>query len=103
MAQTSAHGEHGQMEIRDQKETFHGFLMATVWMCGHIAQLVALLTLAFAIGAGFWAGFAAYVIIGILVGTIFRLSGVYWAAQVAQWVLLALGGLIVPALAGMAG
>ena len=101
MAQTGAHYEHGHMEIRDQKDTFHGFLMSSVWMCGHIAQLVALLTLGFAIGAGFWAGFAAYVIIGIAVGAIFRLSGVYWAAQVAQWVLLALGGLIVPALAGM--
>ena len=100
MAQSSAHHEHGHMEIRDQKETFHGFLMSSVWMCGHIAQLVALLTLGFAIGAGFWAGFAAYVIIGIAVGAIFRLSGVYWAAQVAQWVLLALGGLIIPALAG---
>jgi hypothetical protein len=103
MAQRGAHYEHGHMEIRDQKDTFHGFLMSTVWMCGHIAQLVALLTLGFAIGAGFWAGFAAYVIIGIAVGAIFRLSGVYWAAQVAQWVLLGLGGLIVPALAGMAG
>ena len=100
MAQAGAHGEQGQMDIRDQKETFHGFLLSTVWMCGHIAQLVALLTLGFAIGAGFWAGFAAYVIIGIVVGAVFRLSGVYWAAQVAQWVLLALGGLIIPALAG---
>ena len=103
MAQAGAHGEHGNMDIRDQKDTFHGFLMSSVWMCGHIAQLVALLTLGFAIGAGFWAGFAAYVVIGIAVGAIFRLSGVYWAAQVAQWVLLGLGGLIVPALAGMAG
>ncbi len=100
MAQASA---HGNMEIGDQKGTFHGFLVATVWMCGHIAQLVALLTLAFAIGAGWWAGFAVYVVIGIVVGLVFRLSGVYWAAQVAQWVLLGLGGMIVPALAGLMG
>jgi hypothetical protein len=65
--------------------------------------LVALLTLGFAIGAGFWAGFAVYVVIGIVVGMVFRMSGVYWAAQIVQWVLLGLGGLIVPALAGMAG
>ena len=45
MAQTS--GAHGHMDIQDQKETFHGFLMATVWTCGHIAQLVALLLLDF--------------------------------------------------------
>jgi type IV secretory pathway VirB6-like protein len=102
MAQASAHSDHGHMDIRDQKETFHGFLMATVWVCGLLAQFVALLTLGFAIGAGFWAGFAAFVVIGIVVGMLFRMSGVYWAAQVAMWVLLALGGLIVPALAGVA-
>jgi hypothetical protein len=103
MAQASAHGNQGNMDIQDQKETFHGFLIATVWMCGHIAQLVALLTLGFAIGAGFWAGFAAYVVIGIVVGMLFRLSGVYWAVQIVSWALLGIGGLIVPALAGMAG
>jgi hypothetical protein len=89
-------GAHGNMDIQDQKSTFHGFLMATVWTCGHIAQAVALLTLAFAIGAGWWAGYAAFVVIGIAVGLIFRLSGVYWAIQVALWILLLIGGLIVP-------
>lgn len=100
MAQT---GAHGNMEIQDQKETFHGFLIATVWMCGLIAQLVALLTLGFAIGAGWWAGLAAYIVIGAVVGMLFRLGGVYWAAQIVSWVLLVLGGLIVPALAGLMG
>ena len=78
-------GARGHMEIQDQKDTFHGFLMATVWTFGLIAQAVMLLTLAFAIGSAF------------------KLSGVYWATQVALWVLLALGGLIVPALSGMMG
>jgi hypothetical protein len=93
----------GHMEIQDQKDTFHGFLSASVWTGGHIVQLVALLTLAFAIGMGWWPGFVAYVLIGVAVGFMFKMSGVYWAAQVAQWVLLALGGLIVPALSGMMG
>lgn len=103
MAQAGAQSEHGHMDIRDQKETFHGFLVATIWMCVHLAQFVALLTLAFAIGDGFWAGFAAYVVIGIAAGFLFRMSGVFWAVQIVSWVLLGLGGLIVPALAGMAG
>lgn len=99
-----AHSDaRGHMDIQDQKETFHGFLVASVWTGGHIVQLVALLTLAFAIGLGWWPGFVAYVAIGIIAGFLFKMSGVYWAAQVAQWVLLALGGLIVPALAGMMG
>ncbi|MBL8548312.1 MAG: aa3-type cytochrome c oxidase subunit IV [Hyphomonadaceae bacterium] len=91
-------GAHGNMDITDQKATFHGFMSATVWTCGLLAQVVALLTLAFAIGAGWWAGFVAFVLIGVAIGASFKLSGVYWAMQVALWVLLTLGGLIVPAL-----
>src|SRR5687767_11299401 len=96
-------GAHGQMDIQDQKETFHGFLMASVWTCGLIAQSVMLLTLAFAIGLGWWPGFVAFVLIGVVIGSVFKLSGVYWATQVALWVLLGIGGLIVPALTGMMG
>lgn len=97
MAQT---GAQGNMDIQDQKSTFHAFLMATVWTCGLIAQSVALLTLGFAIGAGWWAGFAAFVVIGVAIGMAFRLSGVYWATQIALWVLLTIGGLVIPLLAG---
>jgi hypothetical protein len=96
-------GGHGEMDIQDQKETFHGFLMASVWTSGLIAQSVMLLTLAFAIGLGWWPGFVAFVLIGVVIGSVFKLSGVYWATQVALWVLLGLGGLIVPALTGMMG
>lgn len=91
-------GAHGNMDITDQKDTFHGFLMASVWGCGLIAQSVALLTLAFAIGAGWWAGLAAFLVIGVAVGMTFKLSGVYWAVQIVLLVLLGLGGLIVPAI-----
>lgn len=93
-------GAHGNMDIQDQKATFHGFLMASVWTSGLIIQAVGLLTLAFAIGAGWWPGLAVFVAVGVALGLAFRLSGVYWAVQVALWVLLALGGLIVSALAG---
>ncbi len=93
----------GHMDIQDQKDTFHGFLMASVWTSGLIAQSVMLATLAFAIGLGWWPGFVAFAVMGIAIGSVFKLSGVYWATQVALWVLLALGGLIVPALSGMTG
>jgi hypothetical protein len=96
MAQTGARGD---MDIHDQKETFQGFLSASLWTSGLIAQAVMLLTLAFAIGLGWWAGFCAFVAIGAALGIGFRMGAVYWAVQVALWVLLALGGLIVPAFA----
>jgi hypothetical protein len=101
MAQTG--GARGDMDIQDQKDTFHGFLLSSVWGGTLVIQAVALLTLAFAIGAGWWAGWVALVAIGVVAGFMFRLSSVYWAVQVALWVLLGLGGLIVPALSGMMG
>jgi type IV secretory pathway VirB6-like protein len=96
-------GAHENMDIQDQRETFHGFLMASLWTGGLLAQTVALLTLAFAIGTGWWAGLVAFVLIGVGVGLGFKMSGVYWAAQIALWVMLGLGGMIVPALSGMMG
>lgn len=96
-------GAHDTMDIQDQKSTFHGFLIATVWTCGLIAQSVVLLTLGFAIGEGWWAGLGAFVLVGVGVGLLFRMSGAYWAVQVALWVMLGIGGVIVPAIAGLMG
>ena len=101
MAQSGAHHAASEMNIDDQKQTFGGFLTATVWTCVHIAQAVMLLTLAFAIGSGWWAGVGAYIAIGIVAGLIFRMGATYWAAQIAQWVLLVIGGMIVPFIAGL--
>lgn len=100
MAQASA---QSGMDISDQRETFHGFLVASLWIGGHIAQWVALLTLSFAIGDGWWMGWLVFVVIGVAIGVGFKMSGAYWAVQVAEWILLGLGGLIVPIFAHMVG
>lgn len=100
MAQSGARGD---MDIRDQKETFDGFIATSVWTSGLIIQTVALLVLSFAIGLGWWPGFFAFVALGVAAGLIFKMPAVYWAVQVATWVLLGVGGMIVPALAGMMG
>lgn len=94
---------HGDMDIADQKATYSGFLTASVWGVTLVLQTVALLTFAFAIGLGWWAGFTGVVVIGVGAGLIFKTSPAWWAVQVALFVLLGLGGLIVPALAGMMG
>ena len=94
---------HGHMEIQDQRDTYSGFLSASLWSGGLIVQGIALATLAFAIGSGWWPGLAAFVVIGVAIGLLFRRSGVYWAVQIVLWVLLGIGGLVVPALAGLMG
>lgn len=94
---------HRHMDIQDQRDTYSGFLSASLWSGGLIIQGVALATLAFAIGSGWWPGLAAFVVIGTAIGLLFRMSGVYWAVQIVLWVLLGIGGVVVPALAGLMG
>jgi Bacterial aa3 type cytochrome c oxidase subunit IV len=99
----ATHDATGGMDISDQRSTFHGFLIAALWGCTLIAQSVALLTVGFAIGAGWWAGMIAFVAIGAVVGLLFKMSSTYWATQVALFVLMAIGGVVIPALSGMMG
>lgn len=101
----AAHGDHvhGHMEIKDQKDTFDGFIAASIWGCSYVAQFVALFTLAFAINIGWWAGMAAFVAIGVGIGLFFKQGGVWWAVLIALTVLLGIGGVIVPLVSGLAG
>lgn len=98
MAQSDA---RGHMDINDQRSTFNGFIATSLWSGALLAQLVALLVLAFATGNGWWAGLSAFIAIGVAVGFFFRMSATYWAIQAVLWVLMVIGGLVVPALAGL--
>ncbi|MBU6406544.1 MAG: aa3-type cytochrome c oxidase subunit IV [Alphaproteobacteria bacterium] len=95
-----AHGDHdGGMDIADQKTTFSGFLAATMWGSALIAMAVAGLVVAFALGAGWFAGVAVYAVLGVLAGAVLRLPGAWWASLAAAVLLFLIGGGIV-ALAG---
>lgn len=100
MAQGSAQ-EH--MDIQAQRETFHGFLHTSLWTSALVIQGVALATVAFAMGYGWWSGLLAFVAIGIAVALLFRMSGAFWAVQIALWVVFAIGGAIVAGVSGMMG
>jgi len=95
-------GAHGDMDIKDQKDTFHGFMVATIWGCGWIAMSVALMVVAFAMNLGWWPGMAAFLVIGVGVGLIFQMSSTWWAVLVGTTILLVIGGAIVPLIAAMA-
>ena len=43
-------------------------------------------------GYGWWSGMLAFVAIGVAVALLFRMSGAFWAVQIALWVLFAIGG-----------
>lgn len=94
-------GANGNMNIQDQRDTFQGFLATSLWAGALITQGLVLATLAFAMGYGWWSGLLAFVAIGVVVGLLFRMSGAFWAVQIALWVVLAIGGAIVGGLSGM--
>ena len=94
---TDAHAaaDHGHMDVHEQKDTFGHFVTFALWCTLHIVMAVALLTVAFAVGAGWLAGVAAFFVIGAGAGAALRLNGAWWAAIIVQTILLAIGGVIV--------
>jgi hypothetical protein len=90
-----AAADRGHMEIREQEGTFHHFLRFTEWGVLLIAMSVALLTVSFAMGYGWFAGLMAFVVIGAAGGAFLKMPGAWWAALIAITVALGLGGLII--------
>lgn len=74
---------------------FRHFLGGMLFATAHVLQFVALLTVAFAIGAGWWAGLAAFVAIGVAIGLAFKRGPIYWAIFGAETVAMIVGGLLV--------
>jgi hypothetical protein len=95
MSDSAQAGGHGSMNVGEHEETFHHFLRFAEWGVVHIAQVVALLTVAFAMGAGWFAGLAAFFVIGAAAGIGLKLGGAWWMTLIGLTVALGLGGLIV--------
>jgi Bacterial aa3 type cytochrome c oxidase subunit IV len=98
-------GDHsrGGMDIADQKGTFDGFMSVTVWSCALIAMGVAGLTVAFAMGAGWFAGVGVYAAVGVAIGLLMRMGGVWWASLIGTVVLFVIGGGVVSGLGALMG
>lgn len=94
-ADAHAAADHGHMDIHEQKDTFSHFLTAALWGTLHLVMAVALLTVAFALGFGWFAGLAAFFVIGAGAGLGMRMGAAWWAALIVQTVLLGIGGLII--------
>ena len=90
-----ASGEHGHMEITEQKGTFSAFLQFALWGTLLIVMTVALLTVSFAMGYGWFAGLAAFFVIGAAAGLGVNMGGAWWAALIIITLVLGGGGAIV--------
>lgn len=96
----TAHGaiegaaERGAMDIQDQKSTFKHFLNISLWGTVYTTMAVALLTVAFAMGYGWFPGLSAYVAIGAVAGFALGMRGGWWALLIGSTIVLALGGFV---------
>ncbi len=102
MAQAAHQNAHGGMDIADQKNTFTGFLHAALWGSALIIMLVALLTFAFAMNLGWFAGLGAFAVIGAGVGLLFRMSGAWGTMLSALVVARGAGGSVFPLIFSLA-
>lgn len=101
-AHGSSHGtSHGQMDISDHRATFSGFIKASEWGTVLTVALVALLTVAFAMGLGWFPGLMAFLAIAVIAGLLMRMGAAWWVTIAVATILMTLGGglvsLIVPA------
>ncbi len=90
----TANFARGGMDIHGQKSTFSHFLGVSLWGTLLIIMGVALATLAFAMGLGWWAGLAAYGGIGVLAGLAVGMKSGWWMTVIGSTILLGLGGLV---------
>lgn len=85
----------GKMDVQDHQETFSGFLKVAEWGTVLIVGWVALLTVAFAIGAGWFPGVLAYLAISVAAGLLLKMGPAWWVVTAASVVLMGVGGGIV--------
>ena len=91
---THASAVHGGMEIQEQKSTSHQFLALSLWGTLYTIMVVALLTVAFAMGLGWFSGLGAYALIGVGAALALKMSGSWWVSVIGTTVVLGLGGLV---------
>jgi Bacterial aa3 type cytochrome c oxidase subunit IV len=86
---------HGEMDIRDQKATWSGFIAGGVWGGLIIALMVGHATLSLAIGMNWAISLGIMAIVGVLAGLLMNLGGRWMATVVVLFVLaLIVQGLI---------
>lgn len=93
----------GEMEVGQHKATFAGFLAATAWGSALVVMGVALLVVAFAMGAGWFAGVAVWAIVGAGAGAFLRLGAAWWATLIVSTLAFIVGGGIVALIAAAVG
>lgn len=85
---------HGDMDIHDQKSTFSHFLTFCLWGTLLVLMAVALLTVAFAMGFGWFPGVGAYAGLGVVAALALGMRSGWWMLVIGSTVLLGLGGLV---------
>lgn len=90
----AANFTRGDMDIHGQKSTFSHFLGVSLWGTLLIIMGVALATIAFAMNMGWFAGLAAYVVIGVVAGLALGMKSGWWMTLIGTTILLGLGGLV---------
>ncbi len=93
----------GDMDIDGQSSTFSGFIVASVWSGAFIAMWVLFLTLALAVGTGWFTALFIATVVGALAGLFLKLGAGFQFAVAGQFALLAVGIIVVRFIGGFVG
>ncbi len=102
MAATEYH--RGEMDIEEQRRTFHRFLRLTVWGCALLAVTLMFLTLHFTVvGLGWFPSLAVALALGVVIGLGLGMKGAWYAVLIGLTVFMGLVGLIAALVSALLG
>jgi hypothetical protein len=95
MANAAQQEPGGRMDLSEHRATFSMFLKASEWGTILIIAGVALLTVTFAMGLGWFAGLLAYVAITVAAGLLMGMGPAWWGTVAVSTLALGVGGGVV--------
>ena len=94
---------HGEMDIKEQARTFHGFMRMTVWGSAHLVILLTFLTLHFSVGTGWFTALGLAFVLGVVIGLLLKMKSAWYAALVGVGILGGVIGLLATLVSALNG
>lgn len=100
MASESSNYTRGEMDVRAQSGSFGGFMGLTKYGGTAVALVVLMPTLIFAVGLSWFPALLATIFLGIIIGIMLKLKGVFYVSLIGTSIFVAIVCMLLSALTG---
>lgn len=100
MAAGSSNYTRGEMDVDSQSRSFGGFMGLTKYGGTAVALIVLMPTLVFAAGMAWLPALIATIVLGVIIGAVLKLKGLYYVSLIGASVFVAIICVLLSLLAG---